>query len=130
MNKIMTILCIGAIFAFGGCKRETKDEKFKRDCEQFTKKNCPMQMISGICLDSLCYDIESRTRNEHYTIESNLDENMLQDMLHGIILKELKNNIDLKPLTDEGITFRYTYHSDTTGEILFDLTFTREDYGK
>jgi len=128
MKKGLALLCLGAILVCGGCKRETKDEKFMRDCKQFTEKECPKEIISGVRLDSLCYDIESRTRSEYYTIEGNLDEGSVST-LHEIILGELKSSLQLKPYKDEGISFRYEYHSATTGEKLLDLTFTQEDYG-
>lgn len=124
MYKVLTFACLGTLLAFCACKRESMDEKIKRDCELYTQRNCP-RSIAGLRFDSLCYDIESRTRSEYYSFEGDTDEvNVDPEML----LSLLKNNIELKSLKDDGIAFRYAYRSALNGEILFDYTFTKEDY--
>ncbi|MBO7136963.1 MAG: hypothetical protein J6V92_00665 [Bacteroidaceae bacterium] len=135
MKKILAIVCLGAIFVFGSCKRETTDEKFKRDFEQFTEKECPKFVDPCTRLDSACYDIESRTLSYHYTVQDMLDDESIYtdevvNMFSDNIQQELKSSIQMKGYKDEGITFHYDYRSTTTGEILLDLTFTPEDYGK
>lgn len=135
MNKIMSIFCLGAIIAFGGCKRETKDEKFKRDFEQFTQRECPKFVDPCTRLDSACYDIGSRTLSYYYTVQDMLDNDSIYtdeliEMFHDNICQELKSSIQMKGYKDEGITFRYNYRSITTEKVMLDLTFTKEDYGK
>ena len=136
MRKVLAIVCLGAIFVFGGCRRETKDEKFKRDFEQFTQKECPKFVDPNIRMDSICYDIESRTRSEYYTVFNQLDNDSIYtndqiiNPFRESILEELKNSIQLKTYKDEGITFRYDYRSNTTGKILLVLTYSPEDYGR
>ena len=135
MKKILAIVCLGAIFVFGSCKRETTDEKFKRDFEQFTEKECPKFVDPCTRLDSACYDIESRTLSYHYTVQDMLDDESIYtdevvNMFSDNIQQELKSSIQMKGYKDEGITFHYDYRSTTTGEILLDLTFPPEDYGK
>ena len=129
MKKVLAFACLGAMIFMTACQRETIDEKFKRECKQFTEKECPKEIVSGVRLDSLCYDIESRTRSEHYTIEGSPDEDAVST-LHDIILNELKSSLQLKPYKDEGVTFRYDYRSITTGKMLLVLTYSPEDYGK
>lgn len=132
MKKVLAIMCLGA-FLLGGCKRETKDERFKREYEQFTRKECPKEVASCIRMDSICYDIESRTLTEYYTFTGNLDtdsfytEKVVDEYRKGL-LKELKGSLQMKPQKDEGINFSYKYHSDTTGKLLFEMAFTPEDY--
>ena len=127
-------MCLGALL-LGSCKRETKDERFKREYEQFTRKECPKEVASCIRMDSICYDIESRTLTEYYTVSDKLDndtmytEEVVDDYRKGL-LKELKGSIQMKPQKDESINFRYLYRSISTGDVLFELTFTPEDYGK
>ena len=135
MKKILAIVCLGTIFVFGSCKRETKDEKFKRDFEQFTEKECPKFVDPCTRLDSACYDIGSRTLSYHYTVQDMLDDESIYtdevvEMFSDNIQKELKSSIQMKGYKDEGITFHYDYRSTTTGKILLDLSFTPEDYGK
>lgn len=135
MKKIIAFACLGAIFVFGSCKRETKDEKFKRDFEQFTQTECPKFVDPCTRLDSACYDIESRTLSYHYTVQDMLDDEKIyteetNNAFYDDILKGLKNSIQMKSYKDEGITFRYDYRSITTGKMLLILTYTPEDYGK
>ena len=123
------------MLAFCACKRETKDEKFKRDFQQFTQKECPKFVDPCTRLDSACYDIENRTLSYHYTVQDMLDDEEIyteetNNAFYDDILKGLKNSIQMKSYKDEGITFRYDYRSITTGKMLLILTYTPEDYGK
>ncbi len=134
MKKVLALLCMGTLLICGACNRETKDEKFKSDFQQFTQKECPKYVDPCTRLDSACYDIASRTLSYHYTVQDMLDDEAiyteeLTDAFHDDILKSLKNSIQLKTYKDEGITFRYDYRSTTTGKMLLVLTFTKEDYG-
>lgn len=134
MNKVLAILCLGAVILCGACKRETKDEKFQQDFLQFTQKECPKYVDPCTRLDSAYYDIGSKTISYHYTVQDDLDNDSIYteeliDAFRENILKGLKNSIPMKPYKDESITFRYDYRSITTGKMLLDLTFTKEDYG-
>ena len=125
-------MCFGVLL-LGSCKRETKDERFRREYEQFTRKECPKEVAPCIHMDSVCYDIESRTLTEYYTFSDALDndslytEEVIDDYRKGL-LKELKGSIQMKPQKDESINFSYNYRSISTGNVLFELTFTPEDY--
>ena len=135
MNNKLLFLCLGTLLVCGACKRETKDEKFKRDFEQFTQKECPKFVDPCTRLDSAKYDVESRTISYHYTVQDQLDDESiyteeLTDAFHDDILKGLKSSIQMKPYKDEGISFRYDYRSITTGKMLLELSYTPEDYGK
>lgn len=132
-KKLTASVALCALIICGACKQETKDEKFKKDFEQFTLKECPKEIDLFIQLDSANYDIKSRTLNYHYTLEEELDHDTIydektKDLFHENILKSLKTSIQLKPYKDEGITFRYIYRSNTTGQTLLELTFTAEQY--
>ena len=134
MRKVLAIFCLGAVM-LGGCSRETKDEKFKRDFQLFTQKECPKFVDESIRMDSICYDIQDRTLTEYYTVTDRLDNDSiytetLVEAYQEMLLKGLKNSIQWKVYKDEGITFRYDYRSATTGKVLLELTFTKEDYGK
>ena len=134
-NKVLALICFGTLLALCACKRETKDERFRREFQQFTQKECPKLIDENTRMDSICYDIGSRTRTEYYTVVNNLDDKdiytdeKLIASFHEAVLKELKNSIQLKQYKDEGINFCYAYRSDSTGEMFMQLTFTKEDYG-
>ena len=136
LNKKVLAICLGIMIVMGACKRETKDERFKRNFQQFTQKECPKFVDPCTRLDSACYDIGSRTLCYHYTVQDMLDDETIYadeettSAFHENILKGLRGSIQLKPYKDEGITFCYSYRSITTGKKLLELTFTEEDYGK
>ena len=134
MNKVLAIACLGILASFSACKRESKDEKFKRDFELFTQKDCPKLMDPCTRMDSVCYDIGSRTMTEYYTVMGELDDDSIyaDEKVMGTyretLQKGLKSSIQLKPYKDEGISFRYVYRSLSTGETRLELIYTPEDY--
>lgn len=133
-NKVLAIAFCGILFAFFACKRETKDESWKRIFEQYTEKECPKFVDPCTRLDSASYDIETRTLSYFYTVQDELDNESIysnEDMtssFHDTILKGLRGSLQMKPYKDEGITFCYDYYSISSGKKLFNLTFTPEDY--
>lgn len=134
-GKKVIAVTAGAALLLGACKRETKDEKFKREFEQYTQKECPKNVNPYTCQDSICYDIESRTLTEYYTVWDMLDVDTfytedIVNSLHEDILKTLKSSIHMKPYKDEGINFVYDYRSRSTGKRLLELRYTKDDYGK
>ena len=134
-HKTLTFALLGILLFTSACKRETKDEKFQRDFEQFTQKECPKFVDPCTRLDSAKYDVNSRTISYHYTVQDQLDDESiyteeLTDAFRDDILKGLKSSIQMKPYKDEGISFRYDYRSITTGKMLLELAYTPEDYGK
>ena len=127
-------MCFGALL-LGSCKRETKDDRFRREFEQFTEKECPKEVSPYTRMDSIAYDIESRTLTEYYTVSGELDIDSLYtdevvEEFSTNLLKELKGSIALKPYKDEGINFGYLYRSIKTDKFILEVTFTPEDYGK
>ena len=62
-KKLTASVALCALIVCGACKQETKDEKFKKDFEQFTLKECPKEIDLFIQLDSANYDIKA----EHST---------------------------------------------------------------
>lgn len=134
MKRIMAMFCLGTLIVCGACRRETKDEKIKRDYEMFTQKECPKLMDEWTRMDSICYDIGSRTLTEYYTVMGQLDADSLfadEELIGEFtekMLASLKGSIKLKQYKDEGINFRYHYRSLSTGEVRLELTFTPEDY--
>lgn len=134
LKKISLPVCLGILFVFSACKRMSKDEKFKQELEQYTQKECPRQTDPYTRMDSVCYDIKSRTRSEYYMVMNELDNDSIfadERLMEGFredLLKELKSSIQLKQYKDEGITFRYIYRSLSSSKTKLELTFTPEDY--
>ena len=135
-NKVLATSCFSILLAFVACKRESKDERFQREFRQFTQKECPKLIDQTTRMDSICYDIASRTLTEYYTVMDKLDvdsiyaDGQLMSDFRESMLKGLKGNIPMKTYKDEGITFRYTYRSASTGKTRLELTFSKEEYGQ
>ena len=133
MNKVLAILCLGALL-LGGCKRETKDERFQREFQKFTQNECPVFMDPGTRLDSAVYDIPTHTLSYYYTVQNDLDDESIyenEDLTSSFrsnMLKGLKGSLPLKPYKDEGIAFHYAYRSISSGKTLYELTFTSEEW--
>lgn len=132
-NCKLYLVCL--LIICGACNRMSKDEKFRRDFEEYTQKECPKYVDACTRLDSACYDIESRTLSYHYTVQDDLDNEALYtdeltDEFYEDKLKAMKGSLQLKMYKDENITFHYEYRSITTGKILLDMTFSPEDYRK
>lgn len=135
MNRKCKIMLLAmAIVTFNSaCKRETIDEKIKRDCVEFTAKNCPKNVDPCTLLDSMCFDLKTRVLSYNYTVSETLDdESLYTDLLRSTfrenVLKEIKNNIQMKGYKKAEITFEYVYTSKKTGKKLMKLKFTPEEY--
>ena len=133
-NKVLALICFGTLLALCACKRETKDERFRREFQQFTQKECPKLIDENTRMDSICYDIDIRTLSEYYTVMNELDvdaiyaDGQLMSTFRESMLKGLKGSLPMTAYKDESITFRYVYRSASTGKTRLELTFTPEDY--
>jgi len=132
--NVSVILLAGVLFICNACKRETKDERFRREFQELTLKECPKMLDESTRLDSASYNIENRTLCYHYTILGSSDdesvyanEKVITEYRNNI-LKGLKGSIQLKRYKDEGITFCYEYRSNKTGKKVIVFSFTQEDY--
>ena len=45
--------------------QENFDQRLKREAQSYTQNNCPQEVEAGLWLDSLSYDIPSRTYTSH-----------------------------------------------------------------
>ena len=126
-----TLLCTPLLLA--SCQRETKDEKIRRDFRNLTEKECPKDVDPYTSMDSVVYDIPTRTLSYYYSVREMLDDESLYteevvNLHREKVQKDLKSSIQMKSYKDQGITFRYEYRSVTSGKVLLDLSFTKEDY--
>ena len=120
--------------AVSGCGRKSIDEQFAEGARQETQQMCPRKMDDCTTLDSIVYDIPTRTQIHYYTFSGQMDdksiftENFTAD-IRETMLKSLRNEIKLKKQMDAGISFAYIYRSEKQkGRTIFELTFTKEDY--
>lgn len=85
-------------------------------------------------LDSLSYDMKSRTLTYYYTLEGTLDDDkvLTEEVYDGFrkeLCKNIINSVELKNYKEKLINLRYCYYSKSKGNIRFKTTFTPEDYG-
>lgn len=135
MNKLFfKILAFAAAATLlSACHRETKDEAAARYAREYTLRECPKDLDEYTSMDSLTFDIHTRELTYSYTVRGVLDDDEiytdeLYDLYHDNLLRDIKNNIDLKRAKQEGVTLVYRYFSQKTGEVRMELSFTKEDY--
>jgi PBP1b-binding outer membrane lipoprotein LpoB len=128
MRKIFAVLA--AVVLLTGCQ-ETMDERCAREAREYTEKKCPVQVTTGVMMDSLVYEASTRTLVYYYTVEGVLDdaEALRTHNLRGMLLKELRNSANMKDYKEAGYNFRYVYWSTKeNGAQLFETTFRQKDY--
>ena len=117
-----------------GCQ-ENFDKRCAREAAEFTATQCPRQLEPGNILDSMAYDIKTRTYHYYYTLSGEWDT---PTSLHSIksqdsilryhLLDKLKNDISLNECKKEKINFSYKYFSASTRNEILHFLFTSKDY--
>lgn len=115
------------------CNFESFDKRCQREAEEYTEQQCPRRLDPCTVLDSMKYDLNTRTLQYYYTLEGFLDStNVLTDQVVADFRKQLKNDltnsVQLRKYKEEGINFDYIYLSKSTGETALKLKFTPKDY--
>lgn len=116
-----------------GCNFESFDKRCQREAKEYTEQQCPRRLDPCTVLDSMKYDINTRTLQYFYTLEGMLDStNVLTDQVVAGFRKQLKddiiNSVQLRKYKEEGINFDYIYLSRSTGKTTLKLKFTPKDY--
>lgn len=109
------------------------DEQFEENARQESLQMCPRKIDDCTVLDSVSYNIKTRTQNHYYTFSGELDkpelytDYFIEDTRENM-LKALRNEIKLKKQMEAGINFAYIYNSASTKKPLFTILFTKKDY--
>lgn len=114
-------------------QRDSLDETIAKKTIEESRRDCPREIDSYTTLDSMFYDIPTRTMHYCYTVFDLLDNDTLytddfRAEFNDQLLNEIKNKIALKGYKKEGIAFRYTYLSKCNGDTLLDFRFEKKDY--
>lgn len=131
-NTMMAIAAV-AVFVLMSCAGTSKDERFKRDCDEYTERYCPKREDRCQVLDSITYDIPTRSIHRWFSVGGELDsagiytERVVEDMRESLCA-HVSNNLALRKYKDEGVTFVYHYASASTSKEYFSVTLTKEDY--
>jgi hypothetical protein len=122
-----------AVLVLSACSSVSREERFQRDCEEFTLTYCPQRKDSCQTLDSITYRAEDNSMHNWYALNGMLDcdtlfSEKLRDMLHDELLGNLKKSLQLKKYKDAGVTFVYHYRSATSGKELHQVAIGKESY--
>lgn len=122
-----------AVLVLSACSSVSREERFQRDCEEFTLTYCPQRKDSCQTLDSITYRAEDNSMHNWYALNGMLDSDTLfseklRDMLHDELLGNLKKSLQLKKYKDAGVTFVYHYRSATSGKELHQVAIGKESY--
>jgi hypothetical protein len=113
-----------------GCQ-ETLEEKAARECQQYTKKNCPAQIDKSTILDSMTFEASTHTLQYHYTLTGAAGSiGLLSDKeVHDALVKEVRNTTMMRMYKEAEYNFRFIYHSQRHPEqVLYEVTLTAKDY--
>ena len=119
-----------AVIVFTACQ-ESLEEKAAQEAKMYTQKNCPAMIGENLRMDSLTFEISTRTLHYYYTLSGIADSVGLLDeeTARGSLLNELKNTTSMMAYKEAGYRFAYTYHSQKNPKtILFDMVFSEKDY--
>ena len=122
-----------AVLVLSACSSTSREERFQRECEEFTLNYCPQRKDSCQTLDSITYRAEDNSVHNWYVLNGVLDNDtlfseQLKDMLHDELLGNLKKSLQLKKYKDAGVTFVYHYRSATSGKELHKAVIGAESY--
>ncbi len=130
MKKL--VLLLTPFLLFTACQ-ESLEERAARVLQEYSDKNCPMQLSESIVMDSCAFETESHTLHYYYSLmgqmdnDSTLDKTKMREMLVGA----LKNETSTRVYKEAGYSFKYTYFSQSKpGTLIFETTMTKEDYGR
>lgn len=128
MSKLFPIF-FTTLFLFSSCQ-ESFDNRLLRETKDFTKSQCPMQVEEGCILDSISYDVNQRVYTWWYQLSdvgvTAFSEN--KPLLHRILVDRLSNDVELKSLKDNKVTFQYIYRSSSTGRTIYETSIKAEEY--
>ena len=128
MRKIL--LFTTAILLLTACQ-ESLEERAQRVMQEYSDKNCPMQVHECIMMDSCAFEMETHTLHYNYTFMGSMDNDstMNTTAMRDLLLQKLKNETSTRIFKEAGYTFKYTYYSEQhPGKVLFESTMTKEDY--
>ena len=128
MKNLITFALAAIVFA--ACQ-ESLEEKAAQEAKMYTQKNCPAMIGENLRMDSLTFEISTRTLHYYYTLSGIADTVGLLDeeTARGSLLNELKNTTSMMVYKEAGYRFAYTYHSQKNPKtILFDMVFSEKDY--
>lgn len=131
MKKILSLFLCSWLLT--SCQ-QSFDERCKQRAIEQTANNCPQKIGEGVVMDSLTYDIETKTMSYYYSLdkdhinEESLKKNMSK--FRESLLTSIISSVELRSMKEHSVNFCYMYHySDSDKEVL-KVLFTPKDYSK
>lgn len=114
--------------------QKSLEEKAAAEAEEFTRRECPVNIAENIIQDSMTYDNATRTIAYHYTLQGALDNKELLRQHANEYDMHFRQGIntmpELRQYVDAGFEFRYVYRSQKTRDILLDFKYRSKDTNK
>lgn len=124
---------ISLLFILCSCQQKSWEQRCVEDAQKYTLTHCPQDMGNGIFFDSLIYVQQTNTNEYYYSVHNVDNDAQLFDSLKNDItldlIEQIANSIELKPYKEHGMNLRYIYNSTTSGQVLYDHTFTKKENG-
>lgn len=119
--------------SFVSCQ-ESKRDRIEREAREYTEKSCPRAEFQDIIyLDSLvCHNDSLNNYVYYYSVKA--DSQMVQQMKSGyddarkVLLKGVRNSIDLRYIKEERLNIVYAYYDAQTHKLIQKYVFTPNDY--
>ena len=125
------ILLAATSFALAACQ-ETIEERAAREARETTEAKCPMPIGDNMFLDSIVFDIPTRTQSQYFRFTGESDNDSVVNMLgdaKSVLVNELKNTPGYKSLMNADVNFHYVYRSTRDPQkIYLETTVTPADY--
>lgn len=125
------IILLAATFVLAACQ-ETIEERAAREAREMTQAKCPMPIGDNMFLDSIVFDIPTRTQSQYFRFTGDSDNDSVISVLgdaKSVLVKELKNTPGYKSLMNAGVNFHYVYRSTRDPKkVYLEATLTPEDY--
>lgn len=106
------------------------DKRLQKEAEEYTASNCPQAVEEGTKLDSITYNTQSRVYTLHYAVNAYNEQALQQksNLMHQLLLNNLRNDVNYKEVKDNGVTFCYIYRSENSGCIVYKTEIKAAEY--
>lgn len=113
------------MFVILSCHKETKTERYAREARETTAQ-CPMSIDANTTMDSMVYVPSDHRFTYYYKVNGVTDSTLKtnEEMLRQQIHERLLNAPDMLPYIQDGLSFRYVYHTnDSTNAPVLDFVY-------
>lgn len=124
-----TIILAAVAVCLASCQ-ESLEDRAAREAEEYTKKNCPVQMGPTLTTDSVAFDKQTKTLHYYMTLSGRADTTAINAAeVKKEMVSTLKGVPSMRPYQEAGYNFAYTFNSSKhKGQVIYEVTITKKDY--